>query len=55
LAEAITKMKVVAEAAIGAESQSKREAMRAIGGNLGKLRQAMSRQCKRGIEVAFCC
>ncbi len=46
LGDVIARMRSDAEAAIGAESQSKREAMRAIGGNLGKLRQAMSRQRK---------
>ena len=44
LEEAITKMKVEAAAANGADFKAKQAAMRAIGGNLSKLRQAMARQ-----------
>ena len=44
LEEAITKMKADAAAANGADFKAKQEAMRAIGGNLNKLRQAMARQ-----------
>ena len=44
LEEAITKMKADAAAANGADFKAKQDAMRAIGGNLSKLRQAMARQ-----------
>lgn len=44
LEEAITKMKADTAAATGAGFASKEAAMRAIGGNLSKLRQAMARQ-----------
>lgn len=44
LKEAITKMKSDAAAANGADFKAKQDAMRAIGGNLSKLRQAMARQ-----------
>ena len=44
LEEAITKMKAAAAAANGADFKAKQDAMRAIGGNLSKLRQAMARQ-----------
>lgn len=44
LEEAITKMKADAAAANGAGFTAKQDAMRAIGGNLSKLRQAMARQ-----------
>ncbi|WP_300851578.1 hypothetical protein, partial [uncultured Bacteroides sp.] len=44
LEEAITKMKADAAAANGADFKAKQDAMRAIGGNLNKLRQAMARQ-----------
>ncbi|MBD5172605.1 MAG: hypothetical protein HDT02_05245, partial [Bacteroidales bacterium] len=37
-------MKVEAAAANGADFKAKQDAMRAIGGNLSKLRQAMARQ-----------
>ena len=44
LEESITKMKADAAAANGADFKAKQDAMRAIGGNLSKLRQAMARQ-----------
>lgn len=44
LEETITKMKVEASQANADNWQAKRDAMRAIGGNLNKLRQAMARQ-----------
>lgn len=44
LEETITKMKVEASQANADNWQAKKDAMRAIGGNLNKLRQAMSRQ-----------
>lgn len=44
LEETITKMKVEASQANADNWQAKQDAMRAIGGNLNKLRQAMSRQ-----------
>lgn len=44
LEETITKMKVEASQANADNWQAKQEAMRAIGGNLNKLRQAMARQ-----------
>ena len=44
LEEAITKMKADAATANGADFKAKQDAMRAIGGNLSKLRQAMARQ-----------
>lgn len=44
LEETITKMKADAAAANGAGFTAKQDAMRAIGGNLSKLRQAMARQ-----------
>ena len=44
LEETITKMKVVASQANADNWQAKQDAMRAIGGNLNKLRQAMARQ-----------
>lgn len=44
LEEAITKMKSDAAAANGADFKAKQDAMRTIGGNLSKLRQAMARQ-----------
>lgn len=44
LEETITKMKVKASQANADNWQAKQEAMRAIGGNLNKLRQAMARQ-----------
>ena len=44
LEEAITKMKVKASQANADNWQAKQDAMRAIGGNLNKLRQAMARQ-----------
>ena len=44
LEEAITKMKADAAAANGADFKAKQDTMRAIGGNLSKLRQAMARQ-----------
>lgn len=44
LEEAITKMKADASAANSADFAAKQAAMRAIGGNLSKLRQAMARQ-----------
>ncbi|MDE6410062.1 MAG: hypothetical protein K2K81_07460, partial [Muribaculaceae bacterium] len=44
LEEAITKMKADAAAANGADFKAKQDAMRAIGGNMSKLRQAMARQ-----------
>lgn len=44
LDETITKMKLDAAAANADNWQSKQEAMKAIGGNLNKLRQAMARQ-----------
>lgn len=44
LEEAITKMKADAAAANSADFAAKQAAMRAIGGNLSKLRQAMARQ-----------
>ena len=44
LEEAITKMKADAASANGADFKAKQDAMRAIGGNLNKLRQAMARQ-----------
>ena len=44
LDETITKMKLDAAAANADSWQSKQEAMKAIGGNLNKLRQAMARQ-----------
>ena len=44
LEETITKMKVEASQANADNWQAKQDAMRAIGGNLNKLRQAMARQ-----------
>lgn len=44
LEETITKMKVEASQANADNRQAKQDAMRAIGGNLNKLRQAMARQ-----------
>ena len=44
LEEAITEMKVAASRANADSLQAKQEAMKAIGGNLSKLRQAMARQ-----------
>ena len=44
LEETITKMKVEASQANADNCQAKQDAMRAIGGNLNKLRQAMARQ-----------
>ena len=44
LEETITKMKVEASQANAGNWQAKQDAMRAIGGNLNKLRQAMARQ-----------
>lgn len=44
LEETITKMKVEASQANADNRQAKQEAMKAIGGNLNKLRQAMARQ-----------
>ena len=44
LEEAITKMKVESSQANADNWQAKQDAMRAIGGNLNKLRQAMARQ-----------
>ena len=44
LEEAITKMKADAAVANGADFKAKQDAMRAIDGNLSKLRQAMARQ-----------
>ena len=44
LDEAITQMKIAASQANADNWQAKQDAMRAIGGNLSKLRQAMSRQ-----------
>lgn len=44
LEEALTKMKADAATANGADFKAKQDAMRAIGGNLSKLRQAMARQ-----------
>ena len=52
LEETITKMKVEAAAANGADFKAKQDAMRAIGGNLSKLRQAMARQREYDVATA---
>ena len=51
LEETITKMKVEASQANADNWQAKQDAMRAIGGNLNKLRQAMARQREYDIST----
>ena len=51
LEETITKMKAEALSSASASAQEKRDAMRAIGGNLNHLRQAMARQRKYDVAT----
>lgn len=54
LDETITQMKIAASQANADNWQAKQEAMKAIGGNLNKLRQAMARQREYDLSTVKC-